>query len=180
MAEAVPVPEAASPTAAADPALPMGDIFAQYKAGTPQDMFAPAYIKGFAPSEKAVNAWTAWNRNVSPAMIDQLRMPNEWRGQSPMSGGNGVYGGPIPLNQTYGDPKGQIDIEALRTMAQGGHYDVEGRRNAIAARLAANQAGQAAAPVYPASVEPLSLRSPEDDRLTELEKRLNAMNTNHD
>jgi len=56
-----------------------------------------------------------------------------------MSAGDGVYGGPIPLQQTYGDNRGMVDPEALRVAAQGGHYDIEGRRAAIAARLAENE-----------------------------------------
>jgi hypothetical protein len=60
-----------------------------------------------------------------------------------MSGGDGVYGGPIPLKQTYGDNRGQIDPEALRIASQGGHYDIDARRAAIAARLAENAALQA-------------------------------------
>jgi hypothetical protein len=38
-----------------------------------------------------------------------------------------------------------VDPAALVAAAQGGDYDIEGRRNAIAARVAANQAAQAAA-----------------------------------
>jgi hypothetical protein len=169
---AVPVPE---------PASPMGDIFAQYQPGQQTDLFAPAYIKGYAPAEAALSKWNAYNHNVAPGMIDELRMPNEYQGPSPMSGGNGVYGGPIPLKQTYGDPKGQIDVEALRAMSQGGHYDVEGRRNAIAARLAAN-----AVAATPATA-PVELgrgfsgeRDPLQDQLDELNKRMNALNTAHD
>lgn len=147
-----PVPEPASPT------TPMGDIFAQYQPGQPTDLFAPAYIKGFAPSEKALSAWNAYQHNVTPGMLDELRMPNEYQGAQQYSAGNGVYGGPIPLKQTYGDPKGAIDPEALRVMAQGGHYDVEGRRNAIAARLAANQAAQTAAAPAPVTNDPWAKR----------------------
>jgi hypothetical protein len=151
---AVPVPDPASPTA---PEQPMGDIFAKYNPGQVTDLFAPAYIRGFAPSENAVRAWSAYQHNVTPGMLDELRMPNASQGAQTYSGGNGVYGGPIPLKQQYGDPRGALDPEALRMMAQGGHYDVEARRNAIAARLAANAAAQPA-PAPPVTNDPWSKR----------------------
>lgn len=109
-------------------------------------LFAPAYIHGLKASEDAVSKWGLENHPVTYANIDQTRMPNPFQGPSPMSAGNGVYGGPIPLQQAYGDPKGSIDPEALRVLAQGGKYDFNARRDAIAQRLASNQAAQAAVP----------------------------------
>jgi hypothetical protein len=120
------------------PAAP-GNIFEGYQKGDPTDMFAPAYIKGFAPSTEALAAWNAYNHQ--PGIVEASRMPNLYvdPAASPMSAGDGVYGGPIPLQQTYGDNRGMVDPEALRVAAQGGHYDIEGRRAAIAARLAENE-----------------------------------------
>ena len=140
----VPVPDPASPVPPEAAAQPMGDIFKLYNPGKAEDLFAPAYLKGFKPSEDALAAWNAYHHNITPGLVDELRMPNEYRGPPSYSAGNGVYGGPIPLQQTYGDVKGQIDPVALRAMSQGSHYDIEARRNAIAARLAANAAAQGA------------------------------------
>jgi hypothetical protein len=134
-------PEPAAPAPAKNAP---GSIFEGYQVGTVNDMFAPAYIKGFAPSEEALKAWTAYNRQGA-GIIDASRMPNLWQdpAATQMSAGDGVYGGPMPLKQTYGDNRGQIDPEALRIASQGGHYDIDARRSAIAARLAENAALQA-------------------------------------
>jgi hypothetical protein len=45
----------------------------------------------------------------------------------------------------YGDQRGIVDPEALRVLAQGGKYDFNARRDAIAQRLTANTAAQTAA-----------------------------------
>ena len=130
----VPVPTAEAP----------GNIFEGYQAGSVDDMFAPAYIKGFAPSEKAVAAWTAANR-PGIGIVEQSRMPNPYidPATNPVIGADGVYGNGVPIKQSYGDNRGMVDPEALRVAAQGGHYDLEGRRAAIAARLAENARLQA-------------------------------------
>jgi hypothetical protein len=116
-----------------------GNIFEGYQAGDPSDMFAPAYLKGYAPSEKALAAWTAYNHQ--PGIVDASRMPNLYvdPAQNQIIGADGVYGNGVPQQQTYGDNRGMVDPEALRVAAQGGHYDIEGRRAAIAARLAENE-----------------------------------------
>jgi hypothetical protein len=126
----------------------MGDLFQSYDpSGADNGVFAPAYIHGFKPSEDAVATWNAQNHVVTPGMIDELRMPDAWQPPSqnlPAMGG-GPYGeGRIPQRQTLGDAAGQVDPLALRAMAQGGPYDVNARRSAIAARLASNAAAQAA------------------------------------
>ena len=137
---------AATPEPAPVPAAqPEGDIYQNYDpTGALGGLFAPAYIPGYAPSEKAVAEWMK-NNTLSSAQVEQTRMPNLYvdPAASGMSGGDGVYGGPMPLKQMYGDSKGMVDPEALRVAAQGGHYDMEGRRNAIAARLAENARLQA-------------------------------------
>ena len=128
---------------------PIGDMFEGYNPeGALGGMFAPAYIKGFAPSEAAVAKWQAENHGLTPAMIDQTRMPNEWRDPNvgvTSVGGRGPYGaGQIPNNLSYGDPQGSVDPEALRIAAQGGKYDMNARRDAIAQRMLANSAAEAA------------------------------------
>ena len=119
-----------------------------YKDYNPQGamggLFAPAYIHGLPASENAVSTWQAENHPVTYGNIDQTRMPLPFQGPSAMSAGNGVYGGPIPLTQVYGDQRGIVDPEALRVLAQGGKYDFNARRDAIAQRLTANTAAQTA------------------------------------
>lgn len=147
---AAPAP-AASTAAAADAAAPaMGDLFQSYNPqGADDGLFAPAYVPGFKPSEDAVAAWNAQNHAVNIDLANQLRMPNAWQPPSTAVAGSGfaggVYGaGRIPQSQTFGDPLGQVDPAALRAAAQGGPYDVAGRRAAIAAMLQSNAAAQAA------------------------------------
>ena len=142
-------PAAAAAAAAAAPAdAPMGDMFANYNPeGSLNGLFAPAYIKGFAPSEQAVSAWHAQNNPISYSDVDALRMPNEWRPPAPVGGlpSRDVYGaGRIPNSLRYGDDRGQVDPLALTASSQGGPYDVEARRSAIAQRVLENQQAQAA------------------------------------
>jgi hypothetical protein len=140
----VPVPVPAEAAPAADPAAKMSNIFEGYQAGSVDDMFAPAYIKGFEPSTKALAAWTAANR-PGAGLIEQTRMPNLYvdPASNPIIGADGVYGSGVPQKQMYGEGRGIVDPEALRVAAQGGRYDLEGRRAAIAARLAENERLQA-------------------------------------
>jgi hypothetical protein len=145
------------------------ELGALYKDYNPQSamggLFAPAYIHGLRRSEDAVAAWNAANRPITYANIEQTRMPNPVEpGPVPMSAGNGVYGGPIPLRQAYGDPKGMMDPEALRVLAQGGRYDFNARRDAIAARLAAN-AQAAGLPPPPPPPDPLGLKQQQQPSL---------------
>jgi len=133
-----------------------GNIFEGYQTGSVSDMFAPAYLKGYAPSEKALAAWTAYNRPGGD-IVEQSRMPNLYvvPGSGPQSFGDGVYGGPIPLNQSYGDNRGMVDPEALRVASQGGHYDNAARRDAIAVRLAENHWAQHPLQKQKAAIEEL-------------------------
>jgi hypothetical protein len=146
---AAPPPEA-SPT---DPSgvpidsfgVPRDNLFVSYNPeGALSGQFAPAYIHGYAPSENA--------------MINDLRMPDEWKPPAPQEQtrgggmvdasstfpGDGVYGGGnIPKNLVLGkNANGTIDVEALRALSHGTAYDVGARRDAIAARLLANQQAQ--------------------------------------
>jgi hypothetical protein len=83
------------------------------------DLFAPAFLRGNPQSEQAVQDWQQRIFNVNPGNIEQTRMP---------------------VSFNTGNPAGELDPEALRIMAQGGPYDFNARRNAIAAQVAANQA----------------------------------------
>jgi len=137
-----PIPAAAAAAAPAAESALLADYNAQGALG---GLFAPAYIKGYAPSEQAVAAWTQQNQGINRAMVDELRMPNEWRPPQKPKGYGDVYGaGRIPDQLRYGDDRGQVDPLALMASAQGGNYDVEARRAAIAQRVMENEQAQAA------------------------------------
>lgn len=139
-----------SDAAAADAA--MGAIFENYDpVGAVNGLFAPAYIKGYAPSEQAVAAWNAANRGFTQADLEATRMPNEWvdPGGGALAGRAAFAGGPygagrVPNNLSFGDERGALDPEALRVLAQGGKYNSSARRNSIAQRLAENAAKEQA------------------------------------
>jgi hypothetical protein len=117
----------------ADPAA--NSMFANYDpTGSMGGLFAPAFIKGFAPSEQAVSAWEAANRGVTRADVDATRMPGDFTTSTERTPADGVYGTGVPQRQAYGG--GSVDPLALRAWAQGGKYDPNARRAAIAARLA--------------------------------------------
>jgi hypothetical protein len=151
-------PPEAAPAAPANNAP--GNIFDGYQVGTVNDLFAPAYIKGYAPAEQALKAWTDYNRQGA-GIIEQSRMPNLYvdPANNPTIGADGVYGNGVPIKQTYGDSRGMVDPEALRIAAQGGHYDLDARRNAIAARLAENERLQAPK-ALPPPADVTSMRDP--------------------
>jgi len=137
-----PIPAAAAAAAPAAESALLADYNAQGALG---GLFAPAYIKGYAPSEQAVAAWTQQNQGINRAMVDELRMPNEWRPPQKPKGFSDVYGsGRIPDNIQTGDERGQVDPLALTASAQGGPYDIEARRAAIAQRVMENEQAQAA------------------------------------
>lgn len=120
-----------------------GSIFQNYDPqGAMGGLFAPAYIKGFAPSEQAVAAWNAAHHGLSRAQIEETRMPPLYQKPTGNVLADGVYGGGVPATQNYGDPRGMVDPDALRAAAMGLPYDMQARRDAIAARLAQNQALQ--------------------------------------
>lgn len=116
------------------------DMFSGYNPqGAMGGLAAPAYIAGFAPSEKAVAAWQGDNRGITSEMVDQLRMPQEWFGPEPETQENGPYGGGrIGTHLRFGDQRGSVDPNALRAASMGGKYDIGARRDAIAARLVQN------------------------------------------
>ncbi len=125
------------------------DIARNYDAvGAMQGLFAPAYIHGYQPAEQAVARWNAENHPLTPGMVDELRMPNPAQPASAETF-QVPYGGSMPKNASFLDPKGTIDPNALRVLAQGGKYDVAGRRAAIAQQLMANQQPAPAAPAAP-------------------------------
>jgi hypothetical protein len=155
-AAAVPVPVPAE----AAPAPTMGELFADYNPeGAMNGLFAPAYVHGYAPSQKAVADWQAQHHAVTPAMLEETRMPGEWhnpedlqaagpsygKGMKVSSQGYDQYGsGRIPNYLDLIGGKGTVDPDALRIMAQGGRYDIDARRAAIAQRLSSNAAQQTA------------------------------------
>jgi hypothetical protein len=138
----------------------MGELFADYNPqGAMNGLFAPAYIHGYAPSEKAVADWNAQNHAITPQALEQTRMPQEWINPDELKTAGPMYGdkkgmssagydrygsGRIPDRMSLLDKGGIVDPEALRVMAQGGQYDMASRREAIAQRLAANAAKQSA------------------------------------
>jgi len=113
-----------------------GNIFNTYDPqGAMGGLFAPAFIRGFAPSEQAVMDWNQ-GRHLPAASIEQTAMPGLWK--DPRIVGKTPYkGGDIPLNQNLTN-KGLVDPQALRSASMGGTYDLEGRRDQIAARIAEN------------------------------------------
>jgi hypothetical protein len=138
----------------------MGGVFENYSPeGALGGLFAPAYVKGFAPAEKAVADWQALNHGMNAQTLEQTRMPGEWvnpddlqaagptfgKGMKISPQGYDQYGsGRIPTRLSLLDKGGIVDPEALRVMAQGGQYDMAARRDAIAQRLAANAGQQSA------------------------------------
>ena len=85
------------------------------------DLFAPAYRANDPASVQAVNDWQNRVFNVNDVNIEQTRAP-------------------VAFNT--GKPGGMLDPEALRVRAQGGPYDFDARRNAIAAAAVAQPAAQ--------------------------------------
>jgi hypothetical protein len=145
----VPVPVSEGEAAAAPPGSVPGSLFENYDpVGALNGMFAPAYIHGFQPSNDAVANWMEQNHPLTNASVEDTRMPPEWRdpNEGTIAGagqGFGPYGaGGIPKNLQFGDPRGPIDPAALQVLAQGGKYDMAGRRDAIAARLLSNTQAQ--------------------------------------
>ena len=107
-------------------------------------LFAPAFIRGFKPSEDATDKWAA-DRAFSRQDVENTRMPYPWQAPqavNPMqyASGSGYIGGGLPTRQTFGDARGMVDPNALLSQAQGIPYDKEARRQAIAAQVASNQA----------------------------------------
>jgi len=89
------------------------------------DLFAPVYQAGNQASMQAANDWQNRVFNVNSQNIEQTRKPASFN---------------------TGNPGGMLDPEALRVLAQGGPYDFDARRNAIAAATVAQPAAAAAAP----------------------------------
>jgi hypothetical protein len=92
-------------------------------AGALGDLFAPAFIRGDPASEEEVKQWMARHYRVTNPMVEETR---------------------TPVSFPTGNPAGMVDVEALRALAQGGDYDINARRNSIAAALQAQQAAQPA------------------------------------
>jgi len=93
------------------------------------DLFAPAYLKSDPTSVQTLQTWTDKNRPMTNAMVEQSR--------APVAGVN------------TGNPAGMVDPEALRTLSQGGAYDINARRDSVAAAAQAQQKAAAAQPQNP-------------------------------
>ena len=82
------------------------------------DLFAPA----FDPNDPAsVAVWEAWKRrnlSMTRPLVEETRSP---------------------VSFNTGDPRGMVDPEALKAHAQGLPYDIDAKRNAIAAQLVRNR-----------------------------------------
>jgi hypothetical protein len=118
----------------------LGELFRTYNPqGAAGGLFAPPHIAGYQPSQDAVAAWTKANRSMTWEDLESTRMPQAWRPSSGRSGGDGVYGPGMPLDMSFTDKRGTVDPLALKVLAQGGKYDLEARRRAIAERLLQNQ-----------------------------------------
>jgi hypothetical protein len=134
----------------------MPNIFDNYDpVGALGGKFAPAYIHGYAPSEQAVGDWMKKNFSVTPDIIEQSRgvptlptgaaapLPaNPFKSQgitdAEYYARNGVR---QPTTFDYTQNKGPVDANALRAYAQGSPYDINARRNAIAAQIVAQGSG---------------------------------------
>jgi len=95
------------------------------------DLFAPAYQAGNPASMQAVSDWQNRVFNVNGQNIDQTRKP---------------------VSFDTGNPGGMVDPEALRVLAQGGPYDFDARRNAIAAQVQQQQAAKSVQQALPTTV----------------------------
>lgn len=143
MPEAAPPPIDPPPVPQGD--KPMGSLFDTYDPqGALGGLFAPAFIRGYAPSENAVNA--RYMNRPTAYDIEASRLPPEFRstayGQSLInparSQGSGPYNaGGIPGRMSFG--QGQIDANILRAASMGTPYDPTTRRNEIAQRLINNR-----------------------------------------
>ena len=87
------------------------------------ELFAPAADPNDPASMAKARAWQDKYFGMTDPRVEQTRRP-------------------VAFNT--GNPGGMVDPEALRVRAQGGPYDLEGTRNAIAAQLQANQAASGA------------------------------------
>ncbi len=83
------------------------------------ELFAPAYNRNDPAAVANVDAWMAKNFSMTNPKVEQTR---------------------TPVSFNTGNPAGMVDPEALRVLAQGGPYDMDARRNAIAAAAAAQPA----------------------------------------
>ncbi len=105
-------------------------------------LFAPAYIVGNPESEAAVAQWQATNHPLTPDMIEQTRGPST---TTTAPNTMGLRAGTVTTTTP-----GTVDPAALKVLAQGGKYDMNTRRNEIAAQIMATPAASAPATSVPA------------------------------
>jgi len=126
-------------------------IYDQYNPeGEAGGLFAPPHIAGWKPAQDATEAYYKKHFPVSYGMIDELRMPQAGGSGASSTGSSGSGGMSNTIN--FVPEKGFADPLALKALAQGGNYDVQGRRDAIAQQVMANQ--QAPAPAAAAAPQP--------------------------
>lgn len=112
-------------------------------------LFAPAYIAGYAPSSQAVAAYQsgrAGGGNLSAADLESTRMPMP-------AGGSGQVSGSYPWTQygpnltggNFAFGEGSIDPAALQAAAYNQPYDLQARRDQVAAALQQQNAARVAA-----------------------------------
>jgi hypothetical protein len=108
-------------------------IYDQYNPnGEAGGLFAPPHIAGWQPAQDATEKYYKRRFGVTGDMIDELRMP---QAGAPASGSVNS-GGSDTIN--FVPKAGYADPKLLKAAAQGGEYDVQGRRDAIAAQVMAN------------------------------------------
>jgi hypothetical protein len=99
-------------------------------------LFAPPHVAGDPASAAAIDAWNAQHHYLTRAEVEATRMPPPF---APAT--TGLKG---QSNVVAQQNIGTVDPAALLAAAQGVPYDIEARRNAIAARIMENEAAQAA------------------------------------
>ena len=121
----------------------MGNIYTDYDPkGALGGLFAPAYLKGFEPSEKALGDFYNSKSHLTDADLESTRMPWDWMAPRAVNSstfgrggmGAGGMGGDLPEYLAYGDRSGIMDPAALKALAQGTPYDLNARRESGSAK----------------------------------------------
>ena len=110
----------------------MGDLFENYDPqGAMDGLFAPAYIQGYAPSEKAVAEWQAQN-HADDAGDARRRCGCRTEWTRPQRADHGERrtilrrAARIPNNLRFVDRAGHGRPGGAAALAQGGQYDMDG------------------------------------------------------
>ena len=126
------------------PKTSVGNLYQDYNpVGALGNLFAPAYLQGFKPSEDAIAARYNAQNHLTDAQLESTKMPWEWmapRAVNPLTYGVASSGAGIPSYLAYGDKSGLMDRNALMAAAQSLPYDMGARQAQIAQRVSDNQA----------------------------------------